>query len=236
MNLAFTDTETTGTEEEDRLLQLGYRCGGKDVNALFKPPLPIKLMAMATHHITEEMVADKPPFKGSPEHKFLKKHAKKSMVFVAHNADFDLKMMAKEGIEYRGSICTLKVVRHLDVEAKLECYKLQYLRYLFGIKVAAVAHDAWGDILVLEQLFWKLVKKIQKDEKCDKAHAIAIMMDISTRPSVIRKISFGKHKGKLLVDILEEDRGYLEWLLKEKQKANDPDDEDMIYTLTELLD
>jgi hypothetical protein len=49
MNLAFTDTETTGTEEEDRLLQLAYRCGGKDVNELYRPPVPINLMAMATH-------------------------------------------------------------------------------------------------------------------------------------------------------------------------------------------
>lgn len=236
MNLAFTDTETTGTEEEDRLLQLAYRCGGRDVNELYNPGVPINLVAMSTHHITEKMVADKPPFKGSEEHAFLKKHAKKRMVFVAHNAKFDLDMLAKEGIEYRASICTLKVCRYLDDKGKLEKHTLQYLRYLFGIEIEATAHDAWGDILVLELVFWELHKRLKKRlELDDDSEVIAEMMHISSKPSMIVKWHFGKHRDELIRDTLESDRGYLEWMLGEKQKENKPDDEDLIYTLETLL-
>ena len=64
----FLDTETTGTEKEDRLCQLAYKTEkGGIVNKLFGPPLPIKTDSMCVHHITNEMVADKPAFKGSPD-------------------------------------------------------------------------------------------------------------------------------------------------------------------------
>lgn len=235
MNLAFTDTETTGVGERDRLLQLAYKCGRKEVNSLFNPGVPIDLMAMATHHITEEMVANKPSFIGSEEHTFLKEHSESRMVFVAHNAKFDSKMMAKEGISYHAEICTLKVVRHLDTDAKLASHKLQYLRYLYNMKIEATAHDAWGDILVLEQLFWKLVKKIRKDNNCTKAEAIAEMLEISTKPSLVRKWMFGKHRGEMLEDTLRNDRGYMEWMLREKEN-DEGDNEDLIYTLRTLLD
>ena len=237
MNLAFTDTETTGTEEHDRLLQLAYKCGGKEVNELFNPGVPINLVAMATHHITEEMVADKPKFKGSEQHKFLKKRSKE-MVFVAHNAKFDMDMLARDGISgWPAHICTLKVARYLDDKAKLECYKLQYLRYLFKLKVEAQAHDAWGDILVLEAVFWKLhANMMRRFDFEDDAACIAEMMVISSKPSMIRKWAFGKHRDEMIEDTLETDRGYLEWMLGEKQKENKPDDEDLIYTLETLLE
>ena len=68
----FLDTETTGTEKEDRLCQLAYKTeAGKIANQLFKPPLPIKIDSMCVHHITNEMVADKPAFKDSHEYQKL---------------------------------------------------------------------------------------------------------------------------------------------------------------------
>lgn len=70
--LVFLDVEATGVEVEDRLIQVAYRHhdGGQAtvVNELFKPPVPIKLPAMAVHHITEKVVADKPPFAGGFVH------------------------------------------------------------------------------------------------------------------------------------------------------------------------
>ncbi len=43
----FLDTETTGTEKEDRLCQLAYKLEtGEIVNELLKPPLPISIIAM----------------------------------------------------------------------------------------------------------------------------------------------------------------------------------------------
>jgi uncharacterized protein (DUF3820 family) len=100
--------------------------------------------------------------------------------------------------------------------------------------IEAVAHDAWGDILVLEQLYLRLLKSMMKRFDIDEDEARGQMLEISMVPSIIRKIQFGKHKGRLTADIAKEDRGYLEWLLKEKLKEPDGE-EDWIYTLNQLL-
>ena len=62
----FLDTETTGNGPDDRLCQLAFKTDENFiVNELFNPGMPILIDAMSIHHITNEMVKDKPPFKGS---------------------------------------------------------------------------------------------------------------------------------------------------------------------------
>ena len=229
MNLLFADTETTGTEEEDRLCQLCFHINGAEANALYKPPLPIKVGAMAVHHITNRMVEDKPPFAGSQEYHVLT-HMQNQTVFVAHNAKFDLEILAKEGLVFDQMIDTLKVSRHLDKEGLMESHKLQYLRYYYGLEIDAVAHDAMGDVRVLMAVFDKLRGALQAAENLDSETTPARMMEISQKPSLIRRFNFGKHKGLLVEEVEKRDRGYLRWLQNEKQK--DPkDEEDWLYTL-----
>lgn len=233
MNRLFIDTETTGTEEGDRLLQVAFRLGGFTHTSLHNPGVPIRLMAMATHHITEEMVASEPPFAGSFAHRVLAPCVDK-VLFIAHNAPFDLKMFAKEGLEFQNVVDTLKVEKYLDFEAELECYKLQYLRYLYGMKVEATAHDALGDVLVLEQLFAHQLGRIMQAEGIGEEAAVERMKEISSQPEVIRRLQFGKHKGMLVAEAFEKDRGWFEWLYKEKLKAEEQD-EAWLTLLGELL-
>ena len=62
----YLDTETTGTGPADRLCQIAFKIkGGYTVNELFNPGMPISIDAMTVHHITNEMVLDKPPFRDS---------------------------------------------------------------------------------------------------------------------------------------------------------------------------
>ena len=97
----FLDTETTGTGPDDRLCQIAFKTGkGLVVDELFNPGKPIAIEAMAVHHITNEMVATKPPFKGSPAYEKLKALLDdEQSILVAHNAQFDLNMLQREGIE-----------------------------------------------------------------------------------------------------------------------------------------
>ena len=231
--LIFADTETTGIGKVDRLLQLAFRCDGVDVDELYKPPLSINLMAMAVHHITEKMVTDKPAFNESRECLDLMMRSGKGQILVAHNAKFDLGMLEQEGVTFEDHICTLRVERHLDPKAELESYKLQYLRYLYGMELEAEAHDAWGDILVLEALFWHQVMRIRAMAECDEDTALITMLSVSSVPSIIRRFQFGKHKGEMVEDVLRYDRSYLEWLKREKQKDEEPD-EDWLYTFEQL--
>ena len=96
----FLDTKTTGTAEKDRLCQLAYKLEtGQIVNELFKPPLPIAIESMCVHHITNEMVENKPAFKESPDHRKLVDLLNDDKnILVAHNAKFDVDMLVKEGI------------------------------------------------------------------------------------------------------------------------------------------
>lgn len=209
MKLAFMDTETTGVSREDRLCQLAFRTYDvdntddvTDHNALYKPPLGIKFTAMAVHHITEKMVADKPVFTECEEYDRLSRlFSDKDAVTVAHNAQYDIGMLKKEGINCSRHICTYKIACFLDKQGKLDSYSLQYLRYRFGLEIDAVAHDAWGDILVLEAFFMNhLLRNLSIEE----------MIEISSRPVLIPRIKFGKHRGKLFSEIPKD---YLSWIV-----------------------
>jgi len=233
--LIFIDTETTGAGPRDRLIQVGYRTtDGTDVNELYSTDRPIEIAAMAVHHITEKMIKDKPLFIDSPAYHDLKERFAKNHIFIAHNAKFDVAMIEKEGLKVGPVIDTLKIARHLDPNEKIDSYALQYLRYLLGIEVKANAHDAWGDILVLEQLFYRLLKKIVEEKNISQDEALDYMIDISKKPILYRSIKFGKYIGQKLSDIAETDPGYLKWLLNEKEKEEVPD-EDWIYTLKHYL-
>ena len=230
--LIFFDTETTGNTSEDYLCQLAYKSADETFNELYKPSKKIPPEASAVHHITNKMVADKLSFRESPEYEKVKKlFEDENTIVVAHNAIFDLSMFAKEDITPANFICTLRLARHLDKEENIERYNLQYLRYLLEIEVDATAHDALGDVIVLEKLYQRLEQKM-KEIHGDKA--IEEMLEVSSRPSLIHTFKFGKYNGQRLEQIAEIDRGYLEWLLAQKQ-AGDEIDEDWIYTLNHYL-
>ena len=233
--LIFFDTETTGNTEKDFLIQIAYKNDDGNFTGLYKPEIKIPPEASAVHHITNKMVADKPAFKASKNHLKIKKLFEDTFsVMVAHNAPFDLLMIKKEDIEPKKFICTLRIARHLDPEEKIERYNLQYLRYLLEIEIDATAHDALGDVLVLEQLFERLKNKIIKQDEINENQAIEKMIEISSHPSLLNTFKFGKHNGKKIENVMKTDRGYLEWLLEQKLNG-DGIDEDWIYTLKHYL-
>jgi len=234
--LIFFDTETTGNTEKDFLCQIAYKNGNESFVDLYKPPVKIPPETSAIHHITNKMVLDKPSFRESGDLPKIKKlFEDEDSIVVAHNAPFDLLMIKKEGIEPKKFICTLRLARHLDKEEKIERYNLQYLRYLLEIEIDATAHDAMGDVLVLEQLYERLKKKIIEQENFSENEAIEKMVEISSHPLLFRTFNFGKYLGKKIEDVLATDRGYLGWLLTQKLESGQID-EDWIYTLKHYLE
>ncbi len=233
--LVFFDTETTGNTEKDFMCQIAYKVGKESFNGLYKPPIKIPPEASAVHHITNKMLADKIPFSESSDFAKIKTlFENKEAVVVAHNAQFDLMIIKKENITPRNFICTLRLARYLDPEGKIEKYNLQYLRYLLDLDVEATAHDAMGDVLVLEKLYERLKKKIMESENLDEDGAIEKMIEVSSHPSLLKIMPFGKHNGKEIAQIAKIDPGYLEWLLNQKLES-DQVDEDWIYTLKHHL-
>ncbi len=233
--IIFFDTETTGNTKNDTMCQIAYKTDTESFCELYKPSIKIPPEISAIHHITNKMVENKSRFTESTNYKKIKElFEDENSVVVAHNAQFDLMIIKKENILPKNFICSLRIARYLDPEGKIGKYNLQYLRYLLELEVEATAHDALGDVLVLEKLFDRLKEKIMKIEKLNEEEAINKMIEISSHPSLLNFINFGKHVGKKLEEVVRTDRGYLEWLLRQKLES-DQVDEDWIYTLNHYL-
>ena len=233
-NLVFLDTETTGLGADGRLCQVAYKFSGQEAEALFKPPVPIEIEAMSVTHITNRMVADKESFIGSQMHQDLEKIFAVGNILVAHNAAFDAGILLKEGVQTEKTIDTHKIAHHLDVDAELPKHNLQYLRYYYDLEVEnASAHDALGDVRVLEKLFDYFFAKMSVEEP-DEEKVLAAMLEISARPILIKKFNFGKYTGELVSDVAKKDSGYLTWLFNQKvmdRERGIANDENWIFTL-----
>ena len=231
------DTETTDKERDSRLVQLAYKIRGGDgeVNEYFKPPAEIEIGAMAVHHITNEMVEDKPAFDGSEDKEKITKLLSDGGIMVAHNAAFDINILKNEGVETQQFIDTFRLSQHL---IDSERYALQYLRYFLKLNITdGKAHDAMGDVNVLEALFEHLVivTKEKYGIEGDK-ELIAKMIELTNTPVLIKKFLFGKYFGRTFENIAEVDKNYLKWLYRsETEKDLFSQNEDMVYTLEHYL-
>lgn len=232
MHVIYLDTETTDIENP-RMVQLAYRLDGGDYyNEMFKPPKLISFGAMAVTHITNEMVENKPVFSESSMKGGLQILLNNS-VLIAHNSPFDIKVLKAEGVETKDYICTLQVAHHvLDYDGG---YSMQELRYAldldnrYGLK-DIVAHDALGDIIVLEALFKYLLEKVIGETVEAKLNA---MIRMTQDPFLLKKVNFGKHKGKQWSEV---DRGYLTWLLKAQYGTpKSEQDQNKIFTCEHYL-
>lgn len=231
MDIILLDTETTGMDPGARLVELAYKNirTGETVNEFFKPPVPISFGAMATHHITPEMVAEKPSFEESPVRQNLEEILRDN-ILVAHNAPYDMFILRNEGITTGRYIDTLRLARHL---VKSESYAIQYLRYSLGLDVSGSAHSAIGDVNVLEGLFVRLRSEISsKFGLLGEDDGIARMMELSKTPVVLETITFGKYRGKSFSEIATSDRGYLDWLYNSEFRKNENErNEDLLHTI-----
>lgn len=237
--LIFLDTETTGTGPMDRLCQVAYAYGDAEVDGLYKSPVPISIDAMAVTHITNKMVADCPPFAGSPMFRELEQILASGVILVAHNAMFDVDMLGREGLVVPRSIDTFKLSHFLDTNGVIPRHNLQYLRYYHDLEVGeVVAHDALGDVHVLRALFafqWAQMLPLYEHSE---ERVLEEMLAVSARPILMKKFNFGKYTGQTVKEVADKDADYLAWLFNQKvmtREQGGEDDENWIYTLDYYL-
>jgi len=238
------DTETTGTDEEDRVIQLGYMVlDAKKIevyNEFCSAEVPIKFGAMEVHGITPDMIDGKPECLQTQAYKRLLELNTPENYLIIHNAPFDIKMLEKEGFDTKMNVIdTLRVAKHIMPDE--EAHRLQYFRYkmelykeeqkeadALGIEVKA--HDAIGDVLVLKLFLSRLKKLVQ--EKFPNENPVEKMVDLTNTPILVTAFKFGKHKGKTLEEVAREDAGYLRWMLKSMENL----DEDLRYSINYYLE
>ncbi len=237
------DTETTGNQEQDRIIQVGAMIvHSKDEIEVFDElclaPVPISIEAMEIHNITPELIADKGLYDETDFALKVQQLNKKENYLIAHNISFDLAMLEKEGFQNNYTLIdTLRCAKHLLPASPN--HRLQYLRYaleLYKIEQAEAeylgitikAHDAIGDVLVMKLLLSKLVRLTQ--EKYAGVNPMQKLAELTQTPVMMKTFKFGKYKDREIAEIINEDRGYIQWM-----RANLDLDEDMQFTLDYYL-
>ena len=238
------DTETTGNQDEDRIIQIGAMVVGakgdvKVYDELCSTSLPIKIEAMEVHNITPEVIAGKAPFSTTKFWNDLTALNQENNYLIAHNIKFDLGMLEKEGfVNKMKLIDTLRCAKHLFPES--EYHRLQYFRYSLGLykkeqeearkyNIVIKAHDAIGDVLVMKLFLSELVKKVK--EKFPNMNPMVKLEELTHTPVILQIFKFGKYKGERIDDIARSDAGYIRWMLKSLEL-----DEDLKYTLERVLE
>ncbi len=237
----FLDTETTGINPTDRIVQIAYKAENADeiISAYFKPAVPISIESMEVTHITPQMVEDKPPFYQSDLWKKTKElFADEKNILVAHNAAFDMMMLANDDIPVATFIDTMKLAQCLDDDGVIPSVRLQYLRYFWNLDITLpdgiFPHDARADIIVCEQLYHKMKADLEKMTGKTGDDLIHEMIEMSKRPRTIKIFGFGKYKGEKVADVAKKDPAYLQWLYEQK-KQNPATEGDWIYTIETCL-
>ena len=216
----YMDTETTGLKPPPNgdivqiaitQLRVSYNIDGELENILISekqyreyanPGHPIEIEAMATHHITEEMVKD-----ATPAHEIKAIAASHACDYwAAHNIDFDRKFFNPPESQW---LCTLKLAR--QVWPQFRSHKLQTLRYQLGLDplikdhaaYSLPAHDAGFDTLCGAALLAKILKT--------SGQHITELLGTSSGANVSPRFPFGKHQGQLWKDV---PTSYLKWVIQ----------------------
>jgi DNA polymerase III epsilon subunit-like protein len=237
------DTETTGNQEQDRIIQIGAmivhdRENIERFDELCSTTVPISIEAMEVHNITPDMIEGKAPFSETKFAKAVEIYNTKENYLIAHNIGFDLGMLEKEGFtNHYTLIDTVRCARHLLPDSPY--HRLQYLRYALELYktekaeadrlgITIKAHDAIGDVLVMKLLLSRLVQLTQ--ERFPGENPMQKMAELTQTPVLIKTFKFGKYKDRDIEEISREDMGYLQWMYKNLDL-----DEDMQYTLKQYL-
>ena len=238
------DTETTGASAEDRVIQFGAIIKKKKneleiYDELCFSPIPIKLEAMEVHNITPDLIENKPLAIETNFYKRLEELNNSENFLIAHNINFDLEMIKKEGfVNNLQLIDTLRCAKHLFED--LPYHRLQYLRYaleLYKIEeqearklnITIKAHDAIGDVLVMKLFLSRLVASCR--ELYPTLNPMQKLVELTQTPVLIKIFKFGKYKGESIEEVARKDANYLNWMRENMKDL----DEDMRFSIDYYL-
>ncbi|KAB5485255.1 3'-5' exonuclease [Flagellimonas hadalis] len=225
--ICFFDLETTGTNvAKDRIVEISilkvYPNGNKESRTwLVNPEMPISPESEAVHGISNEKVANEPTFKQLS--KEIYKMIKDSDLAGFNSDRFDIPLLVEEML--RADIdFDMKNMVSVDVQTifhKMEKRTLEAAYKFYCDKNLEDAHSAEADTLATyEVLLAQLerypelennVKKLSEftTRKQSLDFAGFIVLDEEERAI----FSFGKHKGKMVEEVLEAEPGYFGWIL-----------------------
>ena len=211
MNALILDTEThdlNGYPIEIAYAPCSFEQGvlvinhGEVFDEYFSCPEPIALGALATHHILETDIAEKPSFDTF-------KMPQGVQYLIGHNIDYDITAIQKCQPDFTvKGICTLALCRMVWPELP-HTLSAMYYHVMDDLELARKhlrhAHNAKADIYFTGVILKTLVEQLGIKDM----NSLFIMSETARIP---KYITFGKHKGTAIKDL---DSGYVSWLLKQ---------------------
>lgn len=209
-----TDFETTGMPPDAALCEIGF-CDvrtyagapieiGDPVGMLVNPNRPMPPEARAIHHISDDDLANAPAIATG----LITLNHPSVDIFVAHNAKFEQEFFTGNGKPW---ICTLKVARRLWPECP--SHTNQCLRYFLGLELddalAMPPHRAAPDTYVTAHILLKAFEA---------GASMADMIEWSNGPSLLPRVTFGKHKGTAWSELPGD---YLSWIVNKSDMDAD---------------
>lgn len=225
--ICFFDLETTGTNiTKDRIVEISILKvfpNGKEESKtwLVNPEMPIPEEVTEIHGISDADVADKPTFKELA--KEIYNLIKDSDLGGFNSNRFDIPLLAEEmlraeidfDMKNRLSVDVQTIFHKMEQRTLSAAYKFYCDKNLDG------AHSAEADTNATYE-----VLKAQIERYEDLENDTKFLAEFSSRKKFadfagfitynkegVECFSFGKHKGKLVTDVLEKEPGYFGWLL-----------------------
>lgn len=225
--ICFFDLETTGTDvSKDRIVEISilkvFPNGNKESKTwLVNPTIPIPVQSTEVHGITNEKVANEPTFKDLSEqiHSMIK-----DSDLAGFNSDrFDIPLLAEEllraeidfDLNNRVTIDIQTIFHKMEQRTLSAAYQFYCGKSLENAHTAAADTNATYEIL-----------KAQLDRYDNLPNDIQQLSQFTTRKQVVdfagfiamndkneEIFTFGKHKGRKVQDILNEEPGYYGWIL-----------------------
>ena len=234
--ILWIDIETTGKAKAyDQVVQVAYAWENEDgelvgqENILVRPSVPISQGAFETHGISDDMVANSPTFDQVAQE--LGDRINEADMIATYNGNrFDIPILDAE-FKRAGMPIDLSSKLPLDglrllQEMKPRDLSTMYEKYV-GEKFEG-AHDALADIRATQALYRKMKSAFGLQETPDRQVAESLKgLNITVdgkltwdkwNPDVII-LSFGKYAGRPIEWVIENDPGYLSWIINaDKQK------------------
>lgn len=200
------DCETTGLDtNKDRIVEIAVvRFTLSEIleqfETLINPECPISQESHAIHHISLEMLKNKPTIETTLPHllEFIGRDT-----IVGHGIEFDLDLLVNAA-KRMNSPCSIKARPFIDTLRLARLYgdspnnSLQSLAKHFNIPHEG-AHRAMNDVLMNVEVFKRLVHSFQNLEQ---------IHSVLANPIRMKYMPLGKHKGRPFSEIPLQ---YLEW-------------------------
>lgn len=225
--ICFFDLETTGTNvAKDRIVEISilkvYPNGNRESKTwLVNPQMTIPDEVIAIHGISNEKVANEPPFKDLSREIY---NMIKDCDLAGFNSDrFDIPLLAEEMLRSEIDF-DLKNMLSVDVQTifhKMEKRTLEAAYKFYCDKDLNNAHSAEADTIatyevLLSQLerYPELENNIKKLSEFSRRKQSVDFAGFIIRDENGEEIfSFGKHKGKKVLEVLDQEPGYFGWIL-----------------------